>query len=273
MPFNMKKNQTLWILSFVILGGIILLSNASGALPEHTGAPDEDTCGIPGCHGVTPNQGNAKISIDFSDTSNVYAPGETYTVMVSITGAQNAEKNGFQIVALDSLNKNIGEWILKDANLTRLRNGAGSLSDRRYVTHTNDGNKQSSWQINWKAGENYSGAVTFYLAVLDANGNNTNGGDMVYTTNKTVTTGTVSSVNYLDRGLVDIFPNPASEIVYFRNKSDVQFESYGFYDLSGKLVASGLFTPTVSVNQLTKGMYIVRLVGNEGILTSKLMVN
>ena len=140
----MKKKNTL-LMFFAVLGLISVLGNRSGSLPGNSGAPGEETCGRGGCHGVQPNQGNATVMINFNDGQSSFEPGSTNTVEISISGAMNANRNGFLIVALDEMDNNVGEWILSDATNTRLRDGTGELSDRRYVTQTRDGSSQSSW--------------------------------------------------------------------------------------------------------------------------------
>ncbi len=266
----MNRKSTLLPLSVLILSAIIFLGNSSGALPEHTGAPSESTCGRSSCHNIQANQGGASIAIDFSGGAENYAPGETHTVQVSISQAQNANKNGFQIVALDSDNNNVGEWVLTDANATRLRTGT-TLSDRNYVTHTSAGNSQASWSIDWKAPDQDAGTVTFYLAVLDANGNGSNSEDMLYTTSKQIASDVVSSVQTLDDSQISIYPNPAADFIFVRTGKYSPY-SYQLFDLQGRSVLNQSFRSDIPVGHLDNGTYLLKVIAAEGVLSRKIQV-
>ena len=267
----MKRKNTL-LMIFAVLSLISFLGNRSGALPGNTGAPGEETCGRGGCHGVQPNQGGATVAIKFNDNESSFMPGSTNTLEISISGAMNADRNGFMIVALDGMDNNVGQWMLTDAANTRLRDGTGMLAERRYVTHTQDGSAQSSWNVDWVAPEEAPDSVVFYLAYNDANGNGNFMGDDIYTISMSVDNGTVSSIENLDPRTVQLFPNPASDFIRVESEQ-YTFDQYSLFDLSGRKVSGGIFNSILPLSQLDQGMYILQLLGEEGRLSTRVMVH
>ncbi|MEL6943419.1 MAG: choice-of-anchor V domain-containing protein [Bacteroidota bacterium] len=262
----MKRTST--FLSFlVIAAAIISLANSSGAPPGRTGAPGESTCGASGCHGVATNQGSANISLDFQEGTEAYQAGETYKVKFSISDGQNQSKNGFEIVALDENENNVGEWILTLSDDTRLRPG----SNRDYVTHTRDGNTRDNWEVDWKAPAESAGAVTFYLAVLDANGNGGSSGDLLYTTDVTVNVDVSSSTALINKKNIHVYPNPAVDILNIEEGS-AKIKRYQLFNVAGKLVREDIYNRSIEVDNLDNGLYVLRLETSEGIVHQKVMI-
>jgi len=153
-------------------------------------------------------------------------PGEIHTVTVAINNAQNAVRNGFEMVALDAQNNNIGEWLIA-GEYQQTKSGNG----RNYVTHSEDGSILTAWNIGWKAPSSNVGAVTFYVAVNDANDDGERTGDNIYTTSKSYNTEIASSIKDID-GLENIivFPNPITTHL------NIQLNLTATTNLSGTLV-------------------------------------
>jgi hypothetical protein len=254
--------------SITLIGGIALLSNSSGAISEHTGAPGEQSCGRSSCHNVMPNQGNATIAIEFSDADDRYRAGETYTMKAFITNAATPARNGFQIVALDANNKNVGEWILTEPNRTKIESGF-SLRDRRYITHTSAGNQQTSWSFNWKAPSDAVGQVTFYLALLDANNNGSSSGDRLYTTSKNILLDQVSSTQNLAHESDILVNNIADESLQLKYKGTVE---YFLFSVNGQLIQQGVAQQTISTQTLENGIYFLSLKQPSFSTTQKIVV-
>lgn len=61
--------------SALLLAGFLWLSNASGTLPENTGAPDELTCGRAPCHNIPPTTGTGQAGIDVNGGLPAYRAG------------------------------------------------------------------------------------------------------------------------------------------------------------------------------------------------------
>lgn len=193
---------------FLFLAGLIvylaLLGNRSGAPAGRTGAPGEETCATSSCHNGTLNSGSATINLAINEGERAYVLGATHKVSIAIDSPQNAGRNGFEIVALDAQDNNVGEWILA-GNDKRERSANG----RNYITHTTDGSGQSNWEMDWKAPETDAGVISFYLAVNDANNNGGSTGDNIYATTVALEAEVASSIKTI-RSLENIvvYPNP-----------------------------------------------------------------
>lgn len=262
----MNRTSTLFTL-FVIAAAIISLANSGGAPAARTGAPNESTCGASGCHGVQANQGSATLEINFAEESTVYEAGETYRINVSIDGAQNANKNGFEIVALDANDNNVGEWILALPDDTQTKSSSG----REYVTHTRAGNERDNWDIDWKAPAEDAGSVTFYVAFLDANGNGSSSGDALYTGNTSVDFDVASSTALIAEDRIQVYPNPATNFLTIESSSD-KINSYQLFNVAGQLVREGAYNRNVEVGDLDNGLYVLRLETSKGIVHQKVMI-
>ncbi len=260
-----------FILGFIIY--LFLLSNSSGGPAQTTGAPGEATCGRSGCHAVAENTGDASIAINFEEASLEYAPGETYAMTIALTNAMNASKNGFQLVALDSLNNNAGSWELVEESTTQIRGGS-SLADRSYLTHTTAGTGQTSWMVNWKAPEESIGSVAFYLSVNDSNANGGRTGDDIYITNLSINAASSTSTSVVDRLAknITIYPNPAVDFINIQSDG-IEILNTTVYDVTGKIVHVSSIPTSVNLNGLIKGIYFLKINTIEGLLVKKLFLN
>ncbi len=254
-----------FLVAFVIY--LFLLSNSSGAPAQTTGAPGEATCGRSSCHNVTENQGSATISLNFGEGATAYVPGETYTVKIAIEGAQNESKNGFQIVALDAQDANIGAWNITDANAMQMRSGGG----REYITHDSGGNSQTSWEVNWVAPAEDGGNVTFYLAVNDANDNGGRTGDAIYITKTTIEPSNSTNIAEVIAQSVQIYPNPAFDYITVESPN-YAIHTYRLFNINGQQVAVAPFKNTIPLFDLSVGMYFLQLEGTEGIAVKKVSI-
>ena len=161
---------------------------SSGAHESSTGAPGERTCAQSGCHEMSEiiNDDTTNTLI-FSDNDGLYGNAmEGIRLRVRKT---DQVKFGFQIVCLDSLNKNAGSWVLLNKERVQTQGADFSLVravGRSYVTHTYKGNLaqvpgEIFWDFAWLPPANgYQGKVTFYVMSNCANNDNTNAGDVFY---------------------------------------------------------------------------------------------
>lgn len=194
--------RLIFILGFIIY--VTLLGNVGGAPIGVTGAPGEETCGRSGCHATTPNTGNATVNIGLDTDATAYVPGQNHTVSISIQNPKEAMRNGFEIVALDARENNVGEWLIA-GEYTQKRSANG----RDYVTHSEDGSIITTWEIGWKAPTSNVGLVTFYAAVNDADNNGERTGDNIYTTTLSIPAEIASAVTSLNNLTeVIVYPNP-----------------------------------------------------------------
>ena len=161
---------------------------SSGAHESSTGAPGERTCAQSGCHEMSEiiNDDTTNTLI-FSDDDGLY--GNAMEGISLRVRKEDKVKFGFQIVCLDSLNKNAGSWVLLNKERVQTQ-GADfllvSAVGRSYVTHTYKGNLaqvpgEIYWDFSWLPPANgYKGKVTFYVMSNCANNDNTNAGDVFY---------------------------------------------------------------------------------------------
>src|SRR5262245_31152607 len=85
-------------------------TNAVQPQSARTGAPGEKTCGDDlTCHNTVPNTFGGNVAITYSDAGNIYVPGNTYTVTVTVTDGTQ-QKFGFEITSLDSANEQAGTF-------------------------------------------------------------------------------------------------------------------------------------------------------------------
>jgi hypothetical protein len=161
---------------------------SSGAHESSTGAPGERTCAQSGCHEMSEiiNDDTTNTLI-FSDDDGLY--GNAMEGIRLRVRKEDKVKFGFQIVCLDSLNKNAGSWVLLNKERVQTQGADFSLVSavgRSYVTHTYKGNLaqvpgEIYWDFAWLPPANgYKGKVTFYVMSNCANNDNTNAGDVFY---------------------------------------------------------------------------------------------
>jgi len=252
--------------------------NTGGAPSGRTGAPGEGNC--TSCHSGAVQSGTGVNSIIISDmngTVSEYIPGNTYTVVVSMTTASG--KNGFEILALNSSNAQAGAMTITDATHTKIVSGSAG---KKYVTHTTAGTTISTWTFNWTAPATNVGNVTFYLATNETNSNNGDSGDIIRTSNVSigstvgveesnvvseVNIGYASATNSLNV-TIDSKQNgsAAINIVDIAGKS-VQFEELGSVDNG-----SNGFSVKLN-NSLPAGMYVAHISVNNQFVTKKFYVN
>lgn len=174
------KKGVCFLLVLGVMGGNVRAVSAFSIGPPNgrTGSPADNflTC-RDGCHdSFALNAGAAEFSLSLPAE---YSPGETVNVTVFFTQS-NTARHGFELSALDASNKHAGTFLSVD-NKTQTDDGKGN-----YIKHTTAGSSQSgnaSWKVQWiaPAGE-VPDPVTFYAAGNEANGNNINKGDFIYTT-------------------------------------------------------------------------------------------
>jgi len=161
---------------------------STGAHESSTGAPGERTCAQSGCHEMSEiiNDDTTNTLI-FSDDDGLY--GNAMEGIRLRVRKEDKVKFGFQIVCLDSLNKNAGSWVLLNKERVQTQGADFSLVSavgRSYVTHTYKGNLaqvpgEIYWDFAWLPPANgYKGKVTFYVMSNCANNDNTNAGDVFY---------------------------------------------------------------------------------------------
>jgi hypothetical protein len=145
------------------------------------------------------NSGTAEFSLSLGGAESGYAPGQVYTVTVTLAKA-GMQAAGFQIIALldSDLSRTPGNITLTDPSRTQKvdvnnphAHGACTLGEKVWVEHTYDGifsdaNGQSTWSFQWAAPDEDLGSVTFYAAGLETDFDLTQDGDLTYELSTTI---------------------------------------------------------------------------------------
>ena len=150
----------------IMLATIVLLLLAGSSLSP-AGARPTGISGVPNgctCHSASPAD-DVQVTLDGVPQS--YTAGDEVTLTVTITGGPevtNASINqgGFNLVASG------GTFSTLD-NTTQLMAGE--------ATHTEAGNDQRSWQVNWTAPTDDSQTITFTAHGNSVNGDGSAGSD------------------------------------------------------------------------------------------------
>ena len=154
---------------------------STGPPAGYTHAPGELDCSD--CH-TTPAQSAGTLTLS---APQHYTPGQTYDVKVTHASTDPTRVRwGFELTALDGSDQKAGTLAPAD-DLTQVVNEQGPFPARQYVEHTSKGTfpgqqNGASWTFKWTAPTEDVGAVTFYVAGNQANGDGNSSGDNIYFT-------------------------------------------------------------------------------------------
>ncbi|HVV82680.1 MAG TPA: DUF4266 domain-containing protein [Kofleriaceae bacterium] len=170
-----------------------LTDNGAGGV-AFTGAPRfaGHTCSV--CHTDPAGQVGVHLGADPADLfDRGYAPGETYHLQVTITGAHAAasrtaagddcgfdvtpysrcDDNGFALEIDDARGEPIGGFAPRVNGACAANDPTAPvrvLDDHSAVTHSGTHHGVLSWDLCWTAPPADTGALTAYVAVVDGNG-------------------------------------------------------------------------------------------------------
>lgn len=247
----------------------------SGGSPAgKTGAPGEPTCTQ--CHAGALNDGSTTSSLTHAGSTNTYDPGVTYNMTLTINNGNS--KNGFQVVAIDASGSNAGNLIITSSTTKKVTD-----SGFEYVTHTNSGNLQTSWDFDWTAPASNSGAVTFYYAYNVSNSNSATNGDNIYSTQVTFQensgVGLSSTREKLDESL-SVNYNNSILFLDFNYSNNTENSFIKLIDLQGKVILQKNIALNSSHHyqiELNKpresGIYLVSLFLDNNIVSRKIYID
>ena len=234
--------------------------SAGNVLPAKTGAPGENNCTQ--CHSGTVQSGSGVNDLTYSGGSS-YSPSNTYTLDLSLTGGSN--KNGFQIVALDGSNQMAGSWSVTDAANTTTQTSGG----KSYLNHTGSGTGLTSWSFDWVAPSSDIGDITFYLATNITNNDFSTGGDDIYLSQLTISSGTSTGISYynrLDNGLEII--NQQDQVDFYLPLEAMANVKLKGFTTNGKLIES------INFGKLPAGRQMITSeVNYDGVVIYNIFVN
>ena len=237
-------------------------SNQSAAPLAKTGAPGEGEC--TDCHFGVLNPDSGSVNVNFFGEV-AYSPGGVYSVEVNIS--QTMSVYGFSLVALDANGANAGSFNLTNTSNTKTASTAG----KTYISHKDAVTQNtSSWSFEWVAPNTSMGDVIFYASGNAANGDGGTAGDKVYTTMDTLT-GPPANLNESSVSDIRVFPNPFSTCIFIEANlfTDTRVK---IFNISGSLVYEKPYTnENIKLENLDKGIYIIRIYNEERYYSKKLI--
>lgn len=259
----MKKNllTALSISVVLLLTSSVLTSNPSGAPAGRTNSPsDGATCNSSGCHG-----GVLSTSTNIL-TNNIpaagYTGGNSYTFIVTIPGTN---RKGFEVSPQKADGTVLGTLTAGTSN---------RILSSTYVTHNSakSGNP-GVWSFTWKAPVAGTGDVDFYGSFVNGQFGQT------ITQKLTIKEAAINGIAANSVMPIAVYPNPSNDKVYI-NLSENLTENLNIrlYNLSGEEVLNvynGSYQSNLSFssNELTNGVYILRIISGNTILSQKIVVN
>ena len=241
---------------------------AASANADFSGSPlSNRSCGSSGCHssGNYQTEVNAQL-LDGATPVDVYEPGESYTLRITISAQGNPAAYGFQAVALAGEgNEQAGAF---DSAPDGFR--VVALDGRQYIEHSSP-RDANVLNIEWTAPAAGTGEVRFFAGGNAANGNGTNSGDSGARLSAPLVIGEAATSNIFRPEQLEVdlrvYPNPAATVV------NVQLENAeaGNYmlrllDLQGRVLAQrevqvngGSSTERIDLSALPQGQYAIQL--------------
>lgn len=170
----------------LLLAALSLAAASSAGPPNaHTGAPGEPTCAS--CHTGSP--GSADSTFLTGIPGNVYTPGATYTMLLSVQWLTQ-RRWGFELTTVNAGGGAAGQITVTDPVNTQYSPvGSGYLKQTSAGTF-NGTPSGVSWTFQWQAPPAGSGTVIFYWCANACNGNGSTSGDIVCRDSLVVTEGT-----------------------------------------------------------------------------------
>lgn len=89
-----------------------------------------------------------------------------------------------------------------------------------------------------------------------------------------IVNGTVVVPEFKDAETIVVFPNPTADILHFQNKQKLNIYQWVITDASGRILKSGNetgndFAQTITVNELSRGIYFLQIVNGDGMTAGK----
>ncbi len=163
---------------FIIL--LIFLSNSNNPPEGKTGAPGEGLCSD--CH----SGGTFTGDIEILGLPSTVSPNTVYPLIVEVNNYDgNAARSGFQVVALNGSNNNIGNLSTSNANVVITSDGT---SGRTYAEHNpaiNFSGGTTSYTFDWTSPSSETNVILYASGVI-GNGNSSNNDNVVQTNASTI---------------------------------------------------------------------------------------
>lgn len=260
-------------------------SNSNGRAIK-TGAPGEGTCRD--CHNSNAlNASGGSVTISSPTLlNNEYAPGQTYTINVTVE-RNGLGEFGFGFEALRASGANAGTLAVTNATEMHILTGNVSGNIRNTMTHkTNAGlaTNTKTFSFNWTAPAAGTGTVSFYATGNAVNQSGNTSGDFVYSTSMMLNEANpngVADFNMVNAAL-NVFPNPSSGNLQLSfNAPKAGNYLIELKDLkSGALVYNEQVNASNSENNFTlennnwlPGVYLLSIQNGQDIIYKKIVIH
>ena len=235
----------------------MLLSYSAGRNVGSTGAPGESSASCNGCHSGGNFAPRIEVALREANGTVVsqYEPGKTYNVEFRVVHTNgNPSRYGFQAVALlDEGNTNAGQFSQLGERVRSF-----NQSGRQYIVQSQP-NTTGIFQASWTAPQNTTSTVSFYVAGLAANGNNSTSGDSPVRDRISIPLLITSVDETVDSAsLAQISPNP---VLDYAQISNITSGTLSIFNTSGTLVFKSDFEENSPLNlsTLAQGVYFARI--------------
>jgi len=289
--------KTLILIGIVVLSFNIAKSYQTGALPQYTGAPNDapNACGYPGCHSIAPITNSNALQITMIDPNTnqpvtSYQAKKKYTVKIELT-YRSLKACGFEstVEIANAPYTHIGTIAGMTTGNTRSwlpYNGSVQYGND-YVTHSSSTETTPGygmWEYSWTSPSTGQGDIIIYAAGNSAQGHDIQTEDTIFTTNKTFTFNSASSIDnqILDKSNVSIYPNPASDnFTIGCSLSQEENIAIDLYSIKGQYIKSILSGPlpqgdnkiNTDIKGLPTGLYFLRITMGGESSVEKVMIN
>lgn len=169
-----------------------IAASVLGPQNPFSNAPGEGNCTT--CHVDFPvNSGDGGITI--SGLPKNYLPGQQIAVTVTVE-QDDALKYGFQMTAINKDGGRVGTYAFPTPSPNPLQVISGTVNgqERRYIEHTQDGVTPTqfgskSWNFTFNAPPRRTGKIRFFAAGNAADSDQSTAGDYIYTTSRSMLSG------------------------------------------------------------------------------------
>lgn len=265
--------------SFIILTAVagmavLTLSSYSSGPALNAGnvtGSNGNTCGSAGsCHGS--NNANTSVALTLTDLSNnqvvtnaKYTPGHQYKVAITGSNAANLPKFGFQATVIKTGGSVGGSFNTSQSGTHTASAGGVTVVEHNTPLSKSGGTYNASF--NWTAPAAGAGMLHMYVELNAVNGDNSTTGDQPNGTHLMLTEQTTGVAEIAQNTSVQLFPNPAANVLHLRAENVTGTYNAAILDVTGKKQWSGTIdmqqgTAEIPVSQLAGGMYYLQ-VGNE----------
>jgi hypothetical protein len=202
------------------------------------GSPGEGTCASGSCHNsfaLNSGPGSVSISIVGLVGGNLYTPGQTYQVSVTVQ-QQGFGLFGFGVEALQASGANAGSWTAgADSHILSATVTGNSRATVAHIDNSGFSSNMRTWTFNWTAPLTEI-PVTMYIAGNAANANGGDGGDYIYTTTLSLEPAPAIEAPIVEASGDLVICEGESVVLSVSNNSGL---SYTWQDESGSEVETG----------------------------------